>query len=67
MVVKLVVKKDGSVGNVVIVRSKHPDLDREAVRVVRKLPRFIPGRMMGKEVNVWFIVPVNFVLPENNK
>ena len=64
VVVKFVVKSDGSIGDIVIVRSKDPDLDKEAVRVVKSLPAFIPGRMNGQPVNVWFTLPVNFKLPE---
>lgn len=62
VVVKFVVKRDGSIGDVVIVRSKDPALDREAVRVVRSLPNFTPGRNNGQPVNVWFTLPVRFKL-----
>lgn len=62
VVVKFVVTKTGKVGDVEIVRSKHPDLDREAIRVVKSLPDFIPGKMGGQPVDVWFTVPVNFKL-----
>ena len=62
VVVQFVVKKDGSVGEVKVVRGKDPDLDKEAVRVVKTLPKFIPGKMNGQPVNVWFTLPVNFKL-----
>lgn len=62
VVVKFVVKRDGSIGDVVIVRSKDPALDREAVRVVRSLPNFTPGRNNGQPVNVWYTLPVRFKL-----
>ncbi len=62
VVIKFVVKPDGSVGDVVVVRSKDPDLDKEAVRVAKSLPNFIPGRMNGQPVSVWFTLPVNFKL-----
>ncbi len=64
VVVKFVVKKDGSVGNVVVVRGKDPDLDKEAVRVVKSLPAFTPGTMNGKPVAVWYTLPINFRLSE---
>lgn len=64
VVVKFVVKSDGSIGEVVVARSKDPDLDREAVRVVKSLPNFIPGRMNGQPVNVWFTLPVRFKLQQ---
>lgn len=62
VIVKFVVKKDGQVGDVVVVRGKDPDLDKEAVRVVKTLPRFIPGQMKGHAVSVWYTFPINFKL-----
>ena len=62
VVVKFVVKKDGNVGEVVVLRGKDPDLDKEAVRVVKTLPRFIPGKMNGQAVSVWYTLPINFKL-----
>ena len=62
VVVKFVVKKDGNVGEVVVLRGKDPDLDKEAVRVVKTLPRFIPGKMNGQTVSVWYTLPINFKL-----
>ena len=64
VVVKFVVKKDGSVGEVQVLRGKDPDLDKEAVRVVRTLPKFIPGKMNGQAVAVWFTLPINFKLQQ---
>lgn len=62
VVVQFVVTKDGSVGQVKVMRGKDPDLDREAVRVVKSLPRFIPGKMNGQAVNVWYTLPISFKL-----
>ena len=62
VVVQFVVTKTGKVGEVKVVRSKDPDLDKEAVRVVKSLPNFIPGKMNGNPVNVWYTLPVNFKL-----
>lgn len=62
VVVKFVVGKDGKVGDVVVVRGKDPDLDKEAVRVVKTLPNFIPGKMNGQSVSVWYTLPINFKL-----
>ena len=64
VVVKFVVKKDGNVGDVVVLRGKDPDLDREAVRVVKTLPKFIPGKMNGQAVSVWYTLPINFKLQQ---
>ncbi len=62
VVVQFVVTKTGSIGEVKVVRGKDPDLDKEAVRVVKTLPKFNPGKMNGQPVNVWFTLPVNFKL-----
>lgn len=62
VVVQFVVTKTGSIGQVKVVRSKDPDLDREAVRVVKSLPKFTPGKMNGHPVNVWYTLPINFKL-----
>lgn len=62
VVVKFVVNKTGEVGDVVVVRGKDPDLDKEAVRVVKTLPNFIPGKMNGQAVSVWYTLPINFKL-----
>ena len=62
VVVQFVVDTTGQVGEVKVARSVDPDLDREAVRVVKTLPPFTPGTRLGKPVNVWFTLPVNFKL-----
>lgn len=63
VVVRFVVRTDGTTSNFEIVRGKHPELDKEALRVVKTLPAFIPGKMNGDPVNVWYIMPVTFKLP----
>ena len=62
VVVQFVVKKDGSIGEVKVVRSVEKGLDREAVRVIKSLPKFTPGRHNGEAVNVWYTLPVPFKL-----
>lgn len=62
VVVQFVVTRDGSIGEVKIARGKDPDLDKEAMRVVKTLPKFIPGKMNGQAVNVWYSLPINFKL-----
>lgn len=60
--VRFVVTKNGTVGQTQIVRSKDPSLDKEAIRVVKSLPKFTPGKHDGVPVNVWYTVPVTFKL-----
>lgn len=59
---RFVVKEDGSIGEVQVLKAVDRDLDKEAQRVVRKLPKFIPGRQNGRPVQVWFTLPVRFRL-----
>ncbi|MCM1504127.1 MAG: energy transducer TonB [Muribaculum sp.] len=62
VVVMFVVTKTGKIGEVKIARGKDPDLDKEAMRVVKSLPDFIPGKMNGQAVNVWYTLPITFKL-----
>lgn len=64
VVCKFVVQKDGTVGEVQVVRGKDPDLDKEAKRVIKTLPKFIPGKMNGQNVAVWYTLPINFKLQQ---
>ena len=65
VVVQFVVTKTGKVGEVKVARSVDRDLDKEAIRVCKSLPDFIPGRMNGQAVNVWYTLPVQFKLQGN--
>lgn len=60
VVVQFVVNTDGSIGDVKVVRSVHPDYDKEAIRVIKSLPKFTPGRQNGQAVAVWYTLPVIF-------
>lgn len=56
------VNADGSISDVIVVRPVDPSLDREAIRVLSRLPKFTPGQQRGKPVRVKFSVPVRFQL-----
>jgi TonB family protein len=60
--VTFVVDKNGDVANARIARGVDPALDREALRVVNSLPKWIPGKQRGQNVNVSYTVPINFAL-----
>ena len=60
--VSFIVDKTGSVTNVKIVRGVDKNLDAEALRVVKSLPKYTPGRQMGRPVRVMFTIPINFTL-----
>ena len=60
--IRFVVTKTGEVGNATVMRPIDPLLDEEALRVVKNLPKWTPGKNNGNPVNVWFIIPVKFQL-----
>lgn len=62
VIVQFVVKKDGTIGTVKIVRGVSPELNKEAIRLCKSLPNFIPGTMNGEAVNVWYTSVVSFRL-----
>lgn len=62
VIVKFTVEKDGSITNPTVVRGVDKDLDREAIRVVKKMPRWTPGKNNGAAVRSYFTLPVTFKL-----
>ena len=61
---QFVVNVDGSVVDVEVVKGRDPYLDKEAIRVLKLLPKFKPGEQRGKAVRVRYSVPVNFKLQQ---
>ena len=62
VVCTFVVEKDGSITDVRVVKSVDPSLDKEATRVVKGMPKWIPGKQNGSAVRVKYTVPVTFRL-----
>lgn len=63
VICQFVVNKDGSIVDVEVARSGgDPSLDKEAVRVIKSMPKWKPGKQRGKAVRVKYTVPVNFKL-----
>ncbi|MCL2132622.1 MAG: energy transducer TonB [Lentimicrobiaceae bacterium] len=62
VVISFVVETDGSLSTFRILRSLHPLLDEEALRVVKMMPKWIPGEQMGKAVRIQYVMPVIFEL-----
>ena len=60
--IRFVVGPDGSVGDVELIKGFEPSCDREALRVVKKMPKWSPGRQNGNPVSVYFSLPVAFKL-----
>ena len=57
-----VIETDGTISDVKVLRSPHPALGEEAVRVVRLMPKWKPGKQRGKKVRVQYNLPINFQL-----
>lgn len=62
VIIAFVIQKDGSVTNARIVKSVDPELDAEALRIVKAMPNWTPGTQDGKPVNVRYTIPVVFSL-----
>ena len=62
VVVSFTVEKDGAVADVKVARSVTPTLDAEAVRVIKAMPKWVPGKQDGQFVRVKYNVPVSFRL-----
>jgi protein TonB len=62
VILRFCVTYKGTVDQVSIVRGVDPSLDNEAIRVIKMLPLWKPGKQGGKPVNVWYSVPINFQL-----
>ena len=62
VVCTFVVERDGSITDVRVVKSVDPSLDKEAMRVVKSMPKWIPGKQNGSAVRVKYTVPVTFRL-----
>ena len=62
VICSFVVEKDGTISNVKVARSADPSLDKEAVRVIMNMPKWIPGKQDGVPMRVKYTVPVTFRL-----
>ena len=65
VIVTFIIQKDGSVAKARIAKSVDPELDAEALRIVKAMPNWTPGTQDGKPVNVKYIIPVNFSLQKD--
>jgi len=62
VVLRFCIASNGTVNRVSVLQGVNPELDAEAIRVVKTLPAFIPGKQGGKAVAVWYMVPITFAL-----
>ena len=62
VIVRFMIKANGSVSEVSVLKGVSPSLDEESIRVVKTLPKFNPGKLNGKTVPVWYMIPISFTL-----
>ena len=62
VVLQFVIEKDGAVSNIKVLRSVNETLDNEAMRVIREMPKWTPGKDKGKEVRCKYTIPIVFAL-----
>lgn len=67
VICQFVVNTDGSVQDAEVVRSVDPSLDAEAIRIIKAMPKWIPGTQKGKAVRVKYTLPINFKLDDKKK
>lgn len=60
VICQFVVEKDGSISDISIIRSLDPAYDKEAIRILKLLPKFIPGKQNGRVVRAYYTFPVSF-------
>ena len=64
MIVKFIINKEGNIINPQIVQGLGYGCDEEVIRVVKRMPRWIPGKQNGVNVSVYYTLPVQFKMRE---
>ena len=59
---RFVIERDGSITNIEVLKSLDRNLEKEAIRIINKLPKMIPGKQRGRPVRVPFSIPITFRL-----
>ena len=62
VIIAVVVERSGKLTNIRVVKSVNPALDKEALRIVNLMPKWIPGKQCDKKVRVKYIIPITFQL-----
>ena len=66
VITQFVVHRNGSISDVQVVRGISPELDKEAIRIIKSMPKWLPAREHNIPVRVKYTLPVNFKLPNAN-
>lgn len=67
VIIRFVIDKEGNVKEPNVIRGIHPDCDAEAIRVVSMMPKWTPGKQNGKDVSVYFTLPIIFKLDKDKE
>ena len=67
VVCQFVINEDGSIVNIEVIRGADPILNKEAIRVIKNMPKWNPGMKDGKPVNVRYTFPINFRVQSNTR
>ena len=62
VILRFVIEEDGSIGEIKVVKGLNEDMEKEAIRVIRRLKKFKPATLDGKPTKMWFMMPINFVI-----
>ena len=65
VLLNFIVEKDGSLRDSIVIRSVHPMIDREALRLVGQMPKWNPGKRAGIPVRVRYFLPIKFKIGES--
>lgn len=65
VLLNFIVEKDGSLRDSIVIRSVHPMIDREALRLVGQMPKWNPGKRAGVPVRVRYFLPIKFKIGES--
>ena len=64
VIIRFLIDQEGRVGDAEVIKGVDPDLDKEALRVVKSLPTFNPAMLNGKPIKYWFTLPITFKLTD---
>jgi len=67
VVVRFIVNKTGIVSDVEVIRGLDPACDQEAIRVIKMMPKWIPGKLKGRTVPVYFMLPIKYQLTDSGE